>query len=161
MSRQKDIGTRAETALVRYARARTGSDAVDRIALHGGSDEGDVGHIPCHGLEGFAEVKNYKGNATDGQLDRWRQETLRERGNGGWGFGLLVVHRAGCNMTDPTAPSYGRNYCHMTLGDLARVSGVGPVAAAFLDETGKWCSMTLRDAFDLIGGAYDGLADED
>ena len=150
MSRQKAKGTAAETAFVKYARLRTGDETIDRIAPHGNDDKGDVGALLAHGLRGFAELKNYEGNPTRGQLERWQSETMRERANGSWDFGLLVVHEKGCNMVDPMSPTYGFNRCYMTLGDLARVSGLGPAASSRLDDNGKWCCMTVSDVFDLL-----------
>lgn len=150
MSRQKQKGTAAETAFVRYARRRTGYKKIDRIAPHGNADQGDVGWIVAHGWVGFAELKNYEGSPTRGQLERWQSETDAERRNGGWQFAMLVVHERGCNMTDATAPTYESNRCYVTVGDLMRLAGLDAATAGAADACGKWCCMTVGDVFDLM-----------
>ena len=49
MSRQRKKGTAFETALVRWLRERLGDGRIERRALHGSRDIGDVYGLVCHG----------------------------------------------------------------------------------------------------------------
>lgn len=91
MNRAKAIGTAAETAVVRAARAR-GFPWADRYALHGRNDTGDV--FLCPGV--IVEVKggDWAKKASDTLIDAWLTETERERINAGAAVGFLVVQRA-------------------------------------------------------------------
>ncbi|GAA4059646.1 hypothetical protein [Actinomadura miaoliensis] len=90
MSTSKDIGTRAETAVVRYLRG-AGFPQAERRALKGVLDEGDITGTP-----GIAwEVKARKRPPSDEQIAAWMVETEVERVNAGASFGVLVVRRAG------------------------------------------------------------------
>lgn len=90
MSRAKDIGTRAETAVVRYARAN-GFAGAERRALHGAHDVGDVALCPG----AILEVKSRKSAPTDAQVARWLRETLVEACNADAEAQALVVKRPG------------------------------------------------------------------
>jgi hypothetical protein len=72
MSRSKDKGTRAETAVVRYLESE-GAAHVERRALNGTQDRGDVAGIP--GV--VIEVKDV---SRDG-LPGWVDEMLTEQAN--------------------------------------------------------------------------------
>jgi hypothetical protein len=91
MSRSKQIGTAAETAVVRAARSR-GFPWADRYALHGRHDQGDV--FLCPGV--IVEVKggDWARKASDSLIDDWLTETERERINAQASVGFLVVQRA-------------------------------------------------------------------
>lgn len=117
MSRQKAKGTAFETACVRYLRERLGDDRIERRALHGGRDMGDIFGLFAHGREGIVECKDVK-NVGKALLDRFREQTVSERGNADADFALLVVHRAGVG-----AKRFGDNDCHMQVRDLERVMG--------------------------------------
>lgn len=149
MSKQKSKGTSLETALVRYARRRTGDDGIHRVTLHGSADEGDVAGLRAHGYRGIAECKNYKGHPTKSQLMRWQSETEEERANADADFALLVVHKPGCNAADANAPTFGDNWCLMTVDSLVKVAHG---TARFYDQRvfGAWVQMTIDQAFDLI-----------
>jgi hypothetical protein len=88
--RSKDIGTEAETKVVRYLLDH-GFPAAERRALHGTQDLGDITGTP--GL--VFEVKAGKAahNASDNQVDLWLAETELERDNAGEDVGVLVVAR--------------------------------------------------------------------
>jgi hypothetical protein len=92
MSRSKDIGTRGETAVIRYARDH-GFPAADRRPLKGSLDEGDI--LLCH--QAILEVKSGKTaqNASYNQKLAWLAETERERVNAATLLGALVVQRRG------------------------------------------------------------------
>ncbi len=91
-TRPKDIGTRAETAVVRVL-ASSGFPHAERRALAGAYDLGDITGTP-----GIAwEVKGGKAakTASDGQVDAWLRETETERVNARADVGILVMQRAG------------------------------------------------------------------
>lgn len=82
MSRARQKGTSAETALVRYLQLN-GFPHAERRALHGIADKGDVTGTP-----GLAwEVKNHKAYNIAG----WLKETEIERANALAEYGVLVV----------------------------------------------------------------------
>lgn len=91
MNRAKAIGTAAETAVVKAARAR-GFPWADRYALHGRADIGDI--ALCPGV--IVEVKggDWARKASDSLIDDWLTETERERINARAAVGFLVVQRA-------------------------------------------------------------------
>lgn len=92
MNRPKQIGTRAETAVVRYLR-KNGWPAAERRALTGAHDRGDI--TGCPGL--VFEVKGGEAarKATDRLVHGWLAETDNERRNSGADFGVLVLQRRG------------------------------------------------------------------
>ncbi|WP_263120838.1 hypothetical protein [Cellulomonas sp. RIT-PI-Y] len=92
VNKSKNLGTRAETAVVRAARTR-GFSLADRLTLTGALDRGDVGL--CPGV--IVEVKggNTARTASDVLIDSWLRETERERDNAGARWAFLVVQRGG------------------------------------------------------------------
>jgi hypothetical protein len=90
VSRSKDIGTRAETAVARYLQTH-GWPAVERRQLTGRYDKGDITGTPgvCW------EVKVSGRPVYDKQLDGWMTETEVERRNASADVGVLVVRRKG------------------------------------------------------------------
>lgn len=92
VNRPKNIGTAAETAVVRYLRAN-GFPQVERRALAGSQDQGDVAGIPGVVIEvkGGTAAKT----ASDLQVTAWLHETDVERQNARADFGILVLARAG------------------------------------------------------------------
>lgn len=109
-NRPKNIGTAAETAVVRAARAH-GFGLADRLALTGALDRGDIGL--CPGV--VVEVKGGQAakTASDGQIEKWLAETERERLNAGADVAILVTARAGIG-----APNAHRWWAHWRLGNL-------------------------------------------
>lgn len=91
-ARPKDIGTAAESAVVRFLRAN-GFPNAERRALRGTYDCGDVTGIP--GV--VIEVKGGKAakTASDGLVAEWLAETEVERVNARADIGILVIARAG------------------------------------------------------------------
>lgn len=126
---------------------------VDRIALHGSEDHGDVGPIHVRGLKGVAEVKNYKGRPSPGQLAKWQRETLAEKGNGGWDFAYLLVHEPGCNLEDSESPTYEGNRVYMTLQDLATMA-FGSTFEPANDHAervyGTWVQLTVGSLANIM-----------
>jgi sugar lactone lactonase YvrE len=97
LSKSKDIGTRAETAVRNYLLS-VGYNPLDahRNVLKGTADEGDVWLRESYGLIVF-EVKGGKAakEASYGQVEKWMQEAETERANANAKFGFLVTQRAG------------------------------------------------------------------
>lgn len=91
-ARPKDIGTMAETAVVRALR-NLGFPHAERRALAGAYDLGDITGTP--GLVWEVKGGNAAKTASDGQVEKWLDETERERINAGADYGILVVQRAG------------------------------------------------------------------
>ena len=142
----KDKGTKYETAVVRYMREMTGDDRIERRALHGSKDMGDIYGIAAHGWQGIAECKAHK-DVTPALVTEWREQTVAERENAGADFGLLVVNVY-------RAPVW-RSIVHVTLRDLARIALPVMVCdgwAERADET--WTCMTLFDACMHINGGF-------
>lgn len=98
--RPRDIGTAAETAVVRYLRAHGWPEA-ERRQLRGNLDAGDITGTPgiCWEIKGGNAAKT----ASDGLVTQWLADTERERINAGARLGILVMQRAG----------YGPDRCYM------------------------------------------------
>ncbi len=81
MSKSKQKGTLAETAVVEYL--KTFWNRVERRTLSGKFDKGDIAGVPYTTIE----VKNHKSY----KFPEWMQETEEERTNAGTQYGILVV----------------------------------------------------------------------
>jgi hypothetical protein len=150
----KDLGTKFETATVAYLRERTGDSRIERRAMHGNRDMGDVYGIRAHGYEGIAECKRVERLTAD-RLDKFKRQALDERGNADADFVLLIVWRRGkgYQARDGKAPkSFGENVCYLTLEDLLKVSGATGDVAIAEEALGKWVCLPLADAADMIVG---------
>lgn len=142
MTRSKDIGTRAETAVVRYLQAY-GWPHAERRALAGAHDLGDVTGTP--GI--VWEVKARKALISDRDVDGWMDETETERRNAGAAWGVLVVRRSGVGEGHA-----GRWWAYLPAGDVAEL----------VTELGTFVPhgrlkfpvrMLLSDAVSLLHGA--------
>lgn len=91
-ARPKDIGTAAETAVVKALRQH-GFPQAERRALAGAYDLGDITGTP--GIVWEVKGGNAAKTASDGQVEAWLDETERERVNADAAFGVLVLQRAG------------------------------------------------------------------
>lgn len=91
-ARPKDIGTAAETAVVKALR-QLGFPHAERRALAGAHDLGDITGTP--GVVWEIKGGNAAKTASDGQVEKWLDETECERRNAGAGRGVLVIQRAG------------------------------------------------------------------
>lgn len=90
-NKSKAKGTAAETAVVKYLREEWGQRLVERRALSGENDRGDIAGIP--GV--VIEVKD----AVDPRLPKWKEETLKEMDNDGADLCALVVKRVRKNVS--------------------------------------------------------------
>jgi len=98
-TRPKDIGTATESAVVKYLRANGWPKAI-RLVLQGKNDIGDISLG-----EDYRVVIEVKGghaaeNASDGQVQKWLEETNRERLNGKAEMGMLVMKRKGVGASN-------------------------------------------------------------
>lgn len=118
VNRPKAIGTAAETAVVRAAR-QLGFPQADRLTLTGNKDRGDVGL--CPGV--IIEVKGgeHARAATDLDIDRWLDETERERRHAFADVALLVVQRRGIGT-----PNAHRWWAWWRLGQLKQLRSPEP-----------------------------------
>lgn len=116
MSKSKNIGTRAETAVRNYLLSAGYSElAAHRNVLKGSDDEGDVWlREENHGLIVF-EVKGGKAakEASFGQVQKWFDEATLERDNANGKFGFLVTQRAGVGY-----PRAGEWWAYANLADI-------------------------------------------
>lgn len=85
MSASKAKGTRWESRIVQYLR-EAGFPAVERRALNGSTDKGDVAGLPV-----VVEAKNCRTAA----LASWVDEATVEARNAGVGVGVVWHHRRG------------------------------------------------------------------
>ena len=144
MSKQRNKGTSYETRVARYMRGVLQEPSIERRALHGSKDMGDLYGICCHGFSGIAECKSHADYAP-ALVARWREETLTERGNADADFALLVVDRYRAPM--------GRSDVHVTLRDLARIALPVMVNGGWEEVADEsWVRMTLDEALALMGG---------
>lgn len=135
MTKSKQKGTAAETAVVRYLRSLEFGPmgplfpAVERRALSGGKDKGDVAGIP----DTVIEVKA----AEQVKLTEWQRETLAEMQNAGASWGLLVVRRKykPVHQWDAYVPARQLGY-----------------PSAFMPEGEEWVRMDL-----VLAAAYMGM----
>jgi hypothetical protein len=97
VNRSKNIGTAAETAVVRYLNTN-GWGSAERRALRGNQDAGDITGTPgvCWEIKGGEAAKT----ASDGQLAAWLHETELERARDNAAVGLLIVQRHRKNVRD-------------------------------------------------------------
>jgi hypothetical protein len=96
-ARPKDIGTRAESAVVKYL-AANGWPNAERRALHGNVDLGDVTGTP--GLAWEVKGGEAAKTASDKQIAAWFEESQQEAANAGAIYGFLIVARRRKNVRD-------------------------------------------------------------
>lgn len=116
MSKQKEKGTKFETAVLDYLRARIGDPEgmIHREALHGKADEGDIKGLYIHTKSLILECKNFN----KFELSIWLGQAQDEAANAGADYGMVVFHRpgrGGKRMRD--------QYVLMDLDTLARLAG--------------------------------------
>jgi len=90
MSKSKQKGTLAETAVADYLRQTF--PAVERRALAGVNDKGDLSNVPFS----VVEVKNQRSY----KIHQWIKETEIERINAGKELGVLVIKPNGVGVAN-------------------------------------------------------------
>lgn len=90
--RPRDIGTAAETAVVRYLRNH-GFPHAERRALRGARDAGDITGTPgiCWSVKGGQMAKD----AGDGLVEDWLSDLDKQTHHAGADHGILVTQRRG------------------------------------------------------------------
>lgn len=140
----KQRGTEFETAVVRYMRAQLDDERIERRALHGSHDMGDIHGLYAHGFSGIVECKAVRAAGAKA-LAEYQRQTIDERENADAGFALIV-----CKNFNH---SVGEAFCWVTLRDLARIAlpllvNDGHIERA--DET--WACLPLSVACALMRG---------
>lgn len=143
-NKPKKKGSAFESAVVSYLREKLGDDRIERRALHGSSDLGDIYRIPAHGFEGIAECKSYK-SYKPSDLYNWQMQTQDERDEACADFGLLVVNQ----YNKPLAASL----VYVTLRDLARIALPLRVNEGWDGRADdRWACVTLAEAAKMMKG---------
>lgn len=147
MNRSKAKGTAWETTLVNWLRERLSDDRIERRALHGSVDLGDIYGLYAHGSVGVIEAKSYKSWGPH-DLDVWKAQTLAERDNADADWGLLVPKHYGIG-----AKRLGLTPAYITHGDLERLANISYVPNAFSEHASDvWGCYSLEDVCRLIEG---------
>ncbi|WP_018587956.1 hypothetical protein [Salinispora arenicola] len=141
MTRPRDIGTRAETAVVRYLQPH-GWPHAERRSLRGAHDAGDITGTPgiCWEIKGGDAART----ASDLTIGRWMLELAVEVTNARADIGVLVVQRAGIGPANA-----GRWWAIMPAHQvIALATGVEPALRM------HWpVRMLLADAATLLHAA--------
>lgn len=106
MSRSKQKGTLAETAVVSYFKQFW--NHVERRALAGINDKGDISGIPKIAIE----VKNQKSY----KIHEWLKETKIEQKNADADFGVLIIKPNGVGVSN-----VDQWWAVLTLDDLVQL----------------------------------------
>nr|WP_236646910.1 hypothetical protein [Micromonospora acroterricola] len=145
--RPRDIGTKAETAVVRYLQS-AGFPHAERRSLRGALDAGDITGTPgvCWEVKGGDAART----ASDLMIERWMAELAAEVTNAKADVGLLVVQRAGVGPANA-----GRWWAYMPCFQVAVLAADDPVGAY-----GSFpVRMLLADAVTLLRAAGYGEPD--
>jgi hypothetical protein len=128
--RPKDIGTAAETAVVRYLRT-AGFPHAERRSLRGTKDAGDITGTPgiCWEVKGGAAARL----ASDGQVSDWLNDTDTERVHARAEVGVLVLQRKGIG-----AANAGRWWAIMPGWQYEALCASGTRTDG-LGGLGRWC----------------------
>lgn len=148
--RPKDIGTAAETAVVRYLRG-AGFPHAERRALRGNQDAGDITGTPgvCWEVKGGTAAKL----ASDAQVQDWLDDTSKEKAAAGAGadVAVLVLQRKGIGTANAGrwwALMPGWQYEALS-GSGRRTDGLGGLASWSFGDRGP-LRMHLAQACALL-----------
>lgn len=144
MSKAKQIGTAAETAVKNYLLS-IGYSALEahRNVLKGSEDEGDVWlRESRRGLIVF-EVKGGKAakGASHEQIKKWLAEAETERQHANANYGVLITQRAGVGY-----PRAGEWWAYTTVKDLIRLK----VRLDALQEADQIVRLTFKEYMELV-----------
>lgn len=143
-TKPKALGTSWETDVVRYTREQLGDERIERRALHGAKDMGDIHGLYAHGYEGIIECKRVRDVGAKA-LAKFQRQTIDERENADSDFALLVVK----NFNHST----GEAFCWVTLRDLSRIALPLMVNDGWLDAADEtWVCMPYSTACALMVG---------
>lgn len=136
----KEIGTHWEADVRDYLRERLEDPAIDRLALHGRADIGDVGFLMAPtGERGVVECKAAK-QQNPARVRRWQAEMEQERLNAGVGFALLVLKTPGVGRA-----RLGRSRTYVTRSSLSRITG-----HAWNGDQGECVELDLETVCSLL-----------
>jgi hypothetical protein len=123
LNKPKIVGTRAESAVVRFMRS-AGFPQAERRALRGALDAGDI--TGCPGLALSVKGGQYAKTASDALIAQWLDECMTQTANAGADVGLLVVARAGIGEANAGrwwAVMPGHQYEQLCDGFIGRGEG--------------------------------------
>jgi len=145
VNKPKQIGTAAETAVVRHAKKNGFPDA-DRLTLTGTKDRGDV----ALNRSVMIEVKSGRAaeDASDAQILAWMDETVKEQKEGQWPVAFLVTKRKGKGTG-----SVGQWWAHFWLSDLYHLRGA-QLTDDIEDEGDAPVRMTFDSALAQIRATF-------
>ncbi|MET8265956.1 hypothetical protein ABZU92_18410 [Micromonospora arida] len=146
--RPRDIGTVAETAVVRYLHT-AGFPHAERRSLRGAFDAGDITGCPglCFEVKGGDAART----ASDLTITRWMAELATEVTNAKADVGLLVVQRAGVGPGNA-----GRWWAYMPAFQVADLAAPEPLPGSGHAFPVR---MLLADAVALLRAAGYGEPD--
>lgn len=142
---QKQRGTRFESAVVWYLQEHTEGVTVERQALAGANDKGDI-KLQLAGLTGIIECKYRKGGLhTPKELEEYKRQTIAEEVNANADISALVVNDRSGSCSKGSA-SVGANKCYIYFPNLLQLAV--PIygfelAASWLFDL--WVCITLKD----------------
>jgi hypothetical protein len=144
-TRSRDIGTAAETAVVRHLRPN-GFPHAERRALRGVADAGDIAGTPgiCWEIKGGAAART----ASDLLIWEWLHELAAEMVNAAADVGVLVLQRAGVGPANA-----GRWWAIMPAGQVVALARPGVEPDVPLDRLLFPVRMLLADAVSLLRAA--------
>lgn len=129
MSKQKQKGTAFETAVVRYM--QKWYPDVERRALQGENDTGDIAGLEIQGYPVVVECKNTKQLDISGHM----KEAIREAQNAHAAFTVLIQHapRIGFDKDENTGLQWAIMPLHdfMELFWLAEGNGYEPINSTY------------------------------
>ena len=134
MSKAKQKGTAFETAIVRYLRQRFPYLQIERRALQGINDKGDIAGMSIAGMPIVIECKNTR----QLNISEHMRETQRETDNAHAPLGILIQHapRVGFDKPENT----GQQWAILTLDDLCSLISLingEPTTINYLLGTGE------------------------
>ena len=144
-TKSKKQGSEYEARVRNFMAVSLGQPEIERRALHGVNDMGDIFGIDVHGFECIAECKSVRRP----DIDAYRAETISERDNSGADIGILVC--AGYSAPSEAFPQGKRlptrlSTVHITLRDLALLVPELMLAEG-MEGSGDahWVQMTLAE----------------
>jgi hypothetical protein len=153
VNKSGDIGTRTETAIVKYVR-KNGFDGADemtraqRLRLSGSHDQGDIGL--CPGVMLSSKGGHMAENASDAKIATWLEEMEAQRVTRGADVAALITKRRGkgaANAGQWFAWMPGWTFCvlaYMGMDDDALFHSALPAVRITLAEL---CTLLRRAGY--------------
>lgn len=128
MSRQKQKGTAFESAIVDYLKDKLCDDKIERRALNGTRDRGDISGVTFCGLRMVLECKNENRM----RLAEYMREAETEAANDNAHYYAVIHKKRGTGIS--TAQTIGQQYVTMPLH----------IFASIIEKSG-WYKEALRN----------------